>query len=152
MPAGNLIEVSFGKSHSADNTTGHTNQDGSGAPVCDVTARIKCRNGEFLDCMKIRMVTAARGAVVVRVTLSHQDRKWVKDNLAHVTAFLKRIVSIKLPRNGREWNVLPNSQVKVVFPEDLPDCIRLYFFVAGTVANEEEVFSSPRTAFRVKKE
>lgn len=134
MPKGNLIEVSFGEPDSKVGK-GFPERDARKPPegilVAGLTARIECRNGDFLKRMLVRVVAWTNGAVGIKVSLSAENRKWAERNRRDIETFLNGVRKISLPEEGREWHVLPNSRVIVVFCDDHPDALRFVFFVDG---------------------
>ena len=145
MPKGNLIEISFGKSH---DPKAQVREPGSGkadqeAPVLDFAARNEYARGAFLQRMKVDMVTIAQGVVAIRLAAPMEDLIRLQKNRALAEKFLRRVTAIRMPKpGGHTWRVRKDYQVTLRFLEDALGSIRLYFFVEAG-ADKEEVFSQP---------
>jgi hypothetical protein len=151
MPKGNLIEISFGKSHDQN---AQVREPGSGkarqeASVLDFTARNEYAKGAFLQRMNVDMVTVGQGVVAIRFAISAIDRARLRKNLVSVEKYLRRVRAICLSEiDDQNWRVRPDYRVSVQFPEDMEESIRVYFYVEAG-ADTEQVFSQPKTTLKV---
>lgn len=147
MPKGNLIEVSFGKpGNKVGRGSPESKQDAQKpperTPVSGLTARIECRNGDFLKRMLVRAVAWTNDAVAIKVFFPAESREQLSRNVKEIEAYLRGVRKISLPEEGQEWRVSPNSQVIVAFCEDQPDILRFVFFVDGPVG--QAAYSAPK--------